>query len=103
MSIASINGVDIYYETYGEGFPIIFSHEFAGDSQSWMPQVNYFSRKYKVITYNDRGYPPSSVPEGDDNYSQEKSLEDLHGLLNYLDIKEAYIAGLSMGGGLAVS
>ncbi|MFL2627488.1 MAG: alpha/beta fold hydrolase [Dehalococcoidia bacterium] len=103
MSVASINGVDIYYETYGEGFPIIFSHEFAGDSQSWMPQVNYFSRKYKVITYNDRGYPPSSVPEGDDNYSQEKSLEDLHGLLNYLDIKEAYIAGLSMGGGLAVS
>ena len=63
MTVAPVNGVNLYYEVTGKGFPLIWSHEFAGDFKSWNPQVKFFSRRYQVITYNHRGFPPSDVPE----------------------------------------
>ena len=57
------DGVNLYYEQTGSGTPIVFVHEYAGDIRSWEPQVRYFSRRYRCITYNARGYPPSDVPE----------------------------------------
>ena len=63
MPIAHVNGVDLAYEEYGQGFPLIWVHEFAGSMESWLPQVNFFSRRYRVIVYNARGYPrPRSRP-----------------------------------------
>ena len=98
----SSDGVDIYYEVAGEGYPLVLSHEFAGDITSWEPQVNYFSRRYQVITYCHRGYPPSGVPDDPDAYSQDIQVEDLYRLLNHLDIHQAHIGGLSMGGTLTL-
>lgn len=103
MPIANVNGVNLYYETTGEGFPLVLSHEFAGTSQSWEPQVRFFSRRYRVITYNHRGFPPSDVPEAASSYSQDILVEDLYQLLRYLKIEEAYIGGCSMGGGVALN
>ncbi len=103
MPTARINGVNLYYEVYGQGVPIVWSHEFAGDCRSWEPQVNYFSRRYQVVTYNARGYPPSDVPPDPDAYSQEQSVDDLCGLLDHLDIETAHVAGLSMGGSVALN
>ncbi|MBI4339319.1 MAG: alpha/beta hydrolase [Chloroflexi bacterium] len=102
MPKVSVNGVNIFYEVTGTGVPLVWSHELAGDHRSWDAQVNYFSRRYQVITYNDRGYPPSDVPVGDAHYSQEQSVDDLYKLLLYLGIGQAYVGGLSMGGGLAL-
>ena len=62
MALAPINGVEIYYEEHGEGTPVLFCHEFAGDHRSWAPQVRFFARRYRTITFSARGYPPSSVP-----------------------------------------
>lgn len=98
-----MNGVDLYYEVAGEGFPLVWSHELGGASESWDAQVRFFSRYYQVITYNDRGYPPSGVPTDPSAYSQEQSVEDLYRLLQHLGMKQAYVGGLSMGGGLALS
>ena len=56
-----------------------------------------------MITYNARGYWPSAVPEDADAYSQDNSIEDLHGLLSHLGIKQAYIGGLSMGGNVSLN
>lgn len=92
------NGVSLYYDVTGDGFPLVFSHEFAGDYRSWEPQVKFFSRRYRVITYNARGYPPSEVPNNPESYSQEQAVEDLRLLLEHLNIQEAYLCGLSMGG-----
>lgn len=103
MPKAMANGVQLYYESTGEGFPLILAHEFAGDFRSWEPQVRYFSRRYRVITYNARGYPPSDVPRDESAYSQEHAVEDLRGLLEYLNIDQAHIGGLSMGGTLALN
>jgi pimeloyl-ACP methyl ester carboxylesterase len=103
MPTARINGVKIYYEVHGQGVPIVWSHEFAGDWRSWEPQVNYFSRRYQVVTYNARGYPPSDVPDSPEAYSQEQSVDDLCGLLDHLEIETAHVAGLSMGGSVTLN
>jgi len=103
MQNALINGVKLYYEVHGEGFPLIWSHEFAGDYRSWEPQVRFFSRRYRVITYNARGYPPSDVPTDLEAYSQEQAVEDLCGLLKHMGIEQAHIGGLSMGGNVALN
>ena len=91
MPTFSSNGVEIYYQVAGEGYPLVMAHEFAGDITSWEPQVNYFSRRYRVITYCHRGYPPSEVPNDPEAYSQDLQVEDLYRLLQYLGIEQAHI------------
>jgi pimeloyl-ACP methyl ester carboxylesterase len=102
MALAPINGVEIYYEEHGQGTPILFCHEFAGDYRSWEPQIRFFARRYRTIAYNARGYPPSSVPTDDAAYSEEQAVEDAYGLLRFLGIDKAHIVGLSMGGNLSL-
>ena len=103
MPTASVNGVAIYYEDTGRGFPLVWSHEFGGDHRSWEPQVRYFSRRYRVITYNHRGYPPSSVPKEALAYSQEQLVEDLRQLLRHLGVRLAHVGGCSMGANVALN
>jgi pimeloyl-ACP methyl ester carboxylesterase len=98
MPNARINGVRLHYEVSGSGVPLVLVHEFAGDSRSWDPQVKFFARRYQVVTYNARGYPPSEVPTDPDAYSQEIAVEDLHGLVRHLALPGAHFCGLSMGG-----
>ncbi len=99
----SANGVEIYYEVTGQGFPLIWSHEFAWDYSSWDPQVNFFARRYQVITYSARGYFPSDVPPDTTAYSQEQSVADVRLLMEHLKLEQAHIGGLSMGGNVALN
>ena len=92
------DGTQLHFEETGRGTPIIFVHEFAGDQRSWEPQVRYFSRGYRCITFNARGYPPSSVPNDVAAYSQSHACEDIIAVLDHLEIPSAHIVGLSMGG-----
>ncbi|UCD70182.1 MAG: alpha/beta hydrolase [Betaproteobacteria bacterium] len=91
------DGVELYYEDTGSGIPIVFAHEFAGDFRSWEPQVRHFSRRYRCITYNARGYPPSEVPPDGSSYSQQRARDDILCVLDGLNIERAHIVGLSMG------
>ncbi len=91
------DGVALYYEDTGAGTPIVFAHEFAGDCRSWEPQVRHFSRRYRCITYNARGYPPSGVPAAAAAYSQQRARDDILAVLDGLGIERAHIVGLSMG------
>ena len=92
------DGVKLHYEEAGRGAPIVFVHEFAGDLRSWEPQVAHFSRRYRCIVYNARGYPPSDVPESDARYSQARARDDVLAVLDGLKIPRAFVVGLSMGG-----
>ena len=103
MPRAPVNGINIYYESHGDGYPLVWSHEFAGDYRSWEPQVRFFTRRYRVITYSARGYLPSDVPTEESSYSQDQAVDDLRGLLEHLGIKQAHIGGLSMGGNVALN
>jgi len=92
------DGVNLYYEETGSGVPIIFVHEFAGDYRTWEPQVRHFSRRYRCITYNARGYPPSDVPADVECYSQQRARDDIRSVLDALGIQRAHVVGNSMGG-----
>ena len=96
--LSTDDGVRLFYEETGSGTPVVFVHEFAGDYRSWEPQVRYFSRRYRCIAFNARGYPPSEVPEDFDRYSQARARDDILSVLEALRIEKAHIVGLSMGG-----
>src|SRR5690606_7452203 len=90
-------GVQRYYEDVGEGPPIVFVHEFAGDMRIWAPQVNHFSRHFRVITFNARGYPPSDVPDDPALYRQQIAINDIAALIGHLTLDSAHVVGFSMG------
>jgi pimeloyl-ACP methyl ester carboxylesterase len=92
------DAVKLYYEETGKGIPIVFIHEFAGDHRSWEPQVRHFSKYYRCVTYNARGYPPSDVPDDGERYSQARARDDIRAVLDALSIDKAHVVGLSMGG-----
>jgi len=92
------DGVSLYYEEVGQGTPLVFVHEFAGEAASWDPQVRFFARRYRTIAYNARGYPPSDVPDDPAAYSQDRAADDIRGVLDALGIPRAHVCGLSMGG-----
>jgi pimeloyl-ACP methyl ester carboxylesterase len=92
------NGISLYYEETGAGPPLVFVHEFAGDHRSWHPQIRFFSRRYRTIAFNARGYPPSDVPKDVAAYSQDQAADDIRGVLDALGIARAHVCGLSMGG-----
>lgn len=98
MTITTKDGVKLHVEEAGEGTPILFIHEFGGNHASWEPQLRYFSRRHRCITYAARGYPPSDVPENVDSYSQALAADDAVAVLDGLGIDKAHIVGLSMGG-----
>jgi pimeloyl-ACP methyl ester carboxylesterase len=98
MTYVPSGAVNLYVEESGEGYPIVFVHEFASDHREWEPQVRWFSRSYRCVTYNARGYPPSDVPEDAEQYGWEFAVADLLAVLDGLDIPVAHLVGLSMGG-----
>lgn len=92
------DGVRLYFEEDGEGTPIVFVHEFGGDHLAWEPQMDFFARRHRCITFAARGYPPSDVPEDVEAYSQRIAVTDILTVLDELRIQKAHIVGLSMGG-----
>jgi 3-oxoadipate enol-lactonase len=94
----TMDNVKLYYEEAGNGTPILFSHEFAGDYRNWEPQMRYFSRRHRCITYSARGYKPSDVPADPKAYSYEHWASDAIAVLDHLKIDKAHMVGLSMGG-----
>jgi pimeloyl-ACP methyl ester carboxylesterase len=97
-AIVTDDGVALHAEETGQGEPLLFIHEFAGDHRSWEPQVRYFSSGYRCVTYAARGYPPSQVPADPAAYSQARAVADAVAVLDGLGIDRAHVVGLSMGG-----
>ena len=95
--ITTSDGVNLYYEESGSGTPIVFVHEFLGEYRSWEAQMRHFSRRYRCIAFNARGYPPSDVPEQPERYSFEHQRAGILAVLDGLGIERAHIVGLSMG------
>ena len=77
MPYAVSNGIKLYYEEVGKGKPLIFVHEFGSDIREWEQQISWFSREYRCIAYNARGYVPSDVPNSPEQYGYKHSVEDI--------------------------
>lgn len=96
-SIRTDDGVTLHFEEAGAGTPMVFVHEFAGDSRSWEPQLRFFSRRYRCIAFNARGYPPSEVPSDPKAYSQDRATDDIAAVIRGLGLDRPHVVGLSMG------
>jgi pimeloyl-ACP methyl ester carboxylesterase len=97
MPFANSSGVKLYYEEAGKGTPILFVHEFSGDLRSWEAQMRHFSRRYRCVAFNARGYPPSEVPASASKYSYQLAIGDIANLMRHLGIARAHVVGCSMG------
>lgn len=93
----SFDGTPIYYEVRGEGEPLVLVYGIACIVNHWHHQIEYFSKKYKVITFDLRGHQKSN-PIGDMNHLTMDALaKDILGLLKHLKISKAHFAGHSFG------
>jgi pimeloyl-ACP methyl ester carboxylesterase len=95
--ISTRDGVRLYYEEAGSGSAVVFVHEYAGDYRSWEAQMRYFSRAHRCVSYSQRGYPPSEVPEQAARYGQDIARDDVLALMDALKIDKAHVVGHSMG------
>ena len=100
--VTASDGVQLYTESSGDGDPIVFVHEFAGHHLAWETQVRYFSRRYRCIVYQARGWPPSDVPKDHNAYSQARAADDIADVMKGLGVDRAHIVGLSMGATAAI-
>lgn len=100
--ISAGDGTRLYYEEAGQGTPIVFVHEYAGDWRTWEPQMRFFSRAHRCVTFSQRGYPPSDVPTDGAKYGQDIARDDVIALMDALKIDKAHIVGHSMGASTAL-
>ena len=96
MSSAQINGIDLHYQSYGEGEAIVFAHGAGGNLLSWWQQIPFFSQRYRCVAFDHRGFGHSyDVPNGP---GANAFVDDLRGLLDHLEIESAHLVAQSMGG-----
>lgn len=97
MPTAQVNGVNLFYEVVGEGFPFVLISGFAADLSSWLDyQLPFFSQYYRTLVYDKRGTGQSDKP--DIPYTMEMMADDVVGLMDALGMEKAHMVGLSMGG-----
>jgi pimeloyl-ACP methyl ester carboxylesterase len=95
--IRTADGTNLYCEEAGIGTPVVFVHEFAGDYRTWEPQMRYFARSHRCVTYSQRGYPPSDVPSEPARYGQDIARSDVIAVMDALGIDKVHVVGHSMG------
>ncbi|MCP9748827.1 alpha/beta fold hydrolase [Lacihabitans sp. CS3-21] len=93
---ASIRGINLYYETYGQGKPLLLIHGNGGSIRDWRYQIPYFSKTYKVIAVDSRAQGKSQ--DSSDVLNYEMMADDFDALLTHLKIDSAYVIGWSDGG-----
>lgn len=96
MPIAKANGINIFYETYGEGDPVVLVAGLGSPMLSWETQIPIYSKNYKVIAFDNRGIGKSDITEV--GFTISDMADDVIGLLDHLGIEKATFIGKSMGG-----
>ncbi len=100
MTIANINNIRLYYETHGEGPPLLLVAGLASDSQSWIPVLNSLKTHFKVIIFDNRGVgrtAPSDIP-----LNVHQMTDDCIALIKHLGLTGVNLLGHSMGGFIAM-
>jgi pimeloyl-ACP methyl ester carboxylesterase len=97
---APVNGIEVYYEVYGEGKPLILLHgAFYTIEMNWGQLIPELSKTRKVIAIEFQGHGHS--PYSDRKLDIATLAKDVEGVMNYLKIDTADVAGYSMGGSVA--
>lgn len=97
MTVVAVNGVDTYYESYGEGRPIIVLHGATADHQVWAEQLQPLTDEYRVILYDLRGHGKTGGSDRD-QYTVDVYADDLAEFINELGLQAPIVLGHSLGG-----
>lgn len=98
MPHAHINGARLWYESRGQGSPILFHHGYTASRVNWEPVTHRLQEHYQVVLMECRGTGESEHTA--DGYTLEQYASDAIGLLDHLDLGRVTFAGHSMGGGV---
>lgn len=96
MAHAHVNGIWLNFEEIGEGEPVLLVMGLGAPLQGWEPQIEALSRRYRVLSFDNRGIGRSDKPIG--RYTVSQLVEDTRALLDHRAIPSAHVIGLSMGG-----
>ena len=89
---------EIYYQDIGEGQPVVLIHGWPLSHRMWEAQISALTDAgYRCIAYDRRGFGESGKPAG--GYDYDTFASDLNDLMTHLDLRDAVLAGFSMGGG----
>lgn len=101
MPTVETNGVQTYYEEYGNGSPVIFLHGAESDHRLWAEQIRPLADDYRIIVYNLRGH---GLTGGSalDHYTKDVYVKDLKALITNLELDDPAICGISLGGMIAL-
>jgi len=99
MSIAKVDGIELYYEEHGSGDPLLLVMGLAADSTAWLLQVPEFAHHYRTIVFDNRGVGRSSKPSGP--YTIHQMADDAAALLDAIGVRRVHVVGVSMGGMIA--
>jgi len=92
---ASINGMEMFYETVGEGNPLVLLHGFLETGHLFDPFVEELAQQYRLIIPDLRGHGGSTNPSGE--FTMRQSALDIYALLDHLDIDQVRAVGISTG------
>jgi len=99
MPKAKVQGIDLYYEVHGAGYPLVLIRGFGSNLDHWYCQTPAFSSRYRVVTFDNRGIGRSEKP--DVPYTISMMAGDTAGLMDAIGVSKAHILGISMGGMIA--
>ncbi len=91
-----LNGLDTYYEVYGEGPPLFFLHGSPGSVALWHEYVEHFADNYEVYLVDLPGHGKSGARE--DKFSYLTAIDQIQGLLGHLGLERISAVGYSLGG-----
>jgi len=94
--IVQLGNVELYYEEYGAGRPLILLHGFGGCGQNWHPFIPQLSERYRLIVVDLRGHGHSTNPG--DEFTHRQSAADVSLLLDELGVSRFSAMGMSSGG-----
>jgi pimeloyl-ACP methyl ester carboxylesterase len=100
-TVTTPDGINIRYQEFGSGRPLVLAHGFGASLDMWWPQIDALSQRHRLIVWDARGHGGSSAPP--DSYSMASLATDLRQLLETLGAVEgAAIGGMSFGGQIAL-
>jgi len=99
MATVRVNDIDLYYESAGEGAPVLLLHGLGSSTRDWEYQIPPLAQSHRVIAMDVRGHGRSDKPPGP--YSVKQFASDAVALLRAVDAAPAHLVGLSMGGMIA--
>src|SRR5260370_32580818 len=103
MLFRTDDGVSLHYLDEGEGDPILLLHAFPLNAESFRPQIDALSKRYRLLMPDHRGFGRSGLAPGQEMTEMSQLARDALALLDHLMIPTTVIGGLSMGGYAAMA